>query len=213
MGAAGVLLSSASAFDRTVGSVTVTERVVTLPQDAGKWYISVVGDDKEARYREILSWFDTGRLKDLKRQVHFCVVPRGTAMYQERYADNVKGLPTVRMQKSDGTVVYEMAGVKLPASADELNASMASSVTLMREANATCPRRCRPQPQPAPQPDVKPSLDPEPQPLDDGGQPSVEVPAEVPSWGLALLVCGGFMVGIGSGYGRKLYEKVNPSVK
>jgi len=34
--------------------VIAQERVVTLPADQGKWYVSVVGETNDARYREIL---------------------------------------------------------------------------------------------------------------------------------------------------------------
>ena len=69
----------------------------------------------DARYNEVLGWFDSNpSLAKLKDQVHFCPVASDTAIYKERYSANVKGLPTVRMQKSDGTVVYEAAGRTFP---------------------------------------------------------------------------------------------------
>ena len=94
----------------TVNGVLAEERVVNLPQDQSKWYVSVVGNAADSRYNEIVGWFDTNAsLKKLKNQVHFCPVTSDTAIYQARYASNVKGLPTVRMQKADGTVVYKSA--------------------------------------------------------------------------------------------------------
>ena len=86
----------------TVNGVLAEERVVNLPNDQGKWYISVVGDANNARYNEILGWFDNNpNLAKLKDQVQFCPVTSDTAIYKERYAPNVTGLPTVRMQQPD----------------------------------------------------------------------------------------------------------------
>ena len=98
-------------FADTVNGVLAEERVVNLPNDQGKWYISVVGNANDARYNVVLGWFDSNpSLAKLKDQVHFCPVANDTAIYKERYSANIKGLPTVRMQKPDGTVVYEAAG-------------------------------------------------------------------------------------------------------
>jgi len=148
--------------------VLVQEHVVNLPQDQGKWYISVVGDANDARYRTVLSWFDTHEnLKHLKDQVHFCPVKSNTAIYKERYAPNVKGLPTVRVQDSKGVVIYEVAGLAIPLTPDALYAAIANDVQVAQGCRPILPwrremeRRCRPCPQPNPQPQP----DPDPQPL------------------------------------------------
>jgi hypothetical protein len=207
----------------TVNGVLVEERVVNLPQDQGKWYVSVVGNATDARYREIVGWFDAhASLKKLKNQVHFCQVTSDTAIYQARYAGNVKGLPTIRMQKPDGTVVYEAAGKNIPLTAGGLNGAIAGAVNTAsglrpvlpwrREMERRCPGPC---PNPNPQPNPQPQPDPEPQPIDDNGPPNVdpEPQSELPLWGLALLCLGGVLVGLGSGYGHKLYDKLHPRVK
>src|SRR3990167_287749 len=110
----------------TVNGVLAEERIVNLPQDQGKWYVSVVGNATDSRYNEIVGWFDTNAsLKKLKNQVRFCPVTSDTAIYQVRYASNVKSLPTVRMQKPDGTVVYEAAGKNIPMTVAGLNGALA----------------------------------------------------------------------------------------
>jgi len=207
-------------FADAVNGVLAEERVVRLPQDSGKWYVSVVGNVCDARYKEIVGWFDANpSLKKLKNQVHFCPVASNTGIYRERYARNVKGLPTVRMQKPDGKVVYEASGRNIPMTAAGLNGALANSVFAATGCRPILPwrrdmeRRC-PGPCPTPQPEPQP--DPEPQPLDDGGPPIVDpVPEteDLPLWGLALLVNGGFLVGIALGYGRQLYQKIHPPVK
>ena len=205
-------------FADTVNGVLAEERVINLPQDQDKWYVSVVGNANDARYDEILGWFDSNpNLAKLKDQVHFCPVASDTAIYKERYSANVKGLPTVRMQKSDGTVVYEAAGKNLPMTAAGLNGALAGAVSDSQGLRPILPWRRdtdnrlndleRPKPQPQPQPD------PEPQPIDDGGTPTVEPDAALPDWLLAPICGAGFVVGLGLGYGKKLKEKLSSAGK
>jgi hypothetical protein len=208
----------------TVNGVLAEERVVTLPNDQGKWYISVVGDADNARYNEILGWFDNNpNLAKLKDQVQFCPVTSDTAIYKERYAPNVAGLPTVRMQQPDAAVVYEAAGKDIPMTAEGLNAALAGAVGKAQGLRPILPWRRdadnrlnnleRPKPQP------QPNTDPKPQPIDDGGKPEV-VPPDVPEpevtlpgW-LMVPVCGaGFAIGFCLGYSKKLHEKLLPAAK
>lgn len=163
--------------------VLVEERVVSLPQDSGKWYLSVVGDPRDTRYREILAWFDASEdLKNLKAQVHFWQVASDSAIYRGRYAANVGGLPTVRMQQPDGTVVYEASGDSLPMTAEGLYGALAGGV-LDAQGIRFLPwrremeRRC-PGPGPCPTPSPEPAPEPEPQPLDSGGAPVIDRPVE-----------------------------------
>ena len=205
----------------TVNGVLAEERVVNLPQDQSKWYVSVVGNATDRRYREIVGWFDTNAsLTRLKNRVRFCQVTSDTAIYQARYAGNVKGLPTVRMQKPDGTVVYEAAGTNIPMTAGGLNGALASAVSNVQGLRPILPwrrdmeRRC-PGPVPRPQPNPQPQPDPEPQPIDNNGPPNVdpEPRAEPLLWVLALLCVAGVLAGIAGGYGRQLYSKLHPGVK
>ena len=206
----------------TVNGVLAEERVVNLPQDQGKWYVSVVGSATDARYDEIVGWFDSNAsLKKLKNQVQFCTVTSDTAIYRERYAPNVKGLPTVRMQKADGTVVYEAAGKNIPMTAAGLNGALAGAVSTAQGIRPILPwrrdmeRRC-PGPCPSPQPNPQPQPDPEPQPIDDGGMPHIDdQPAESPApWGwLPPLCVAGLAVGIACGYGKQLCQKLHTAVK
>jgi len=39
----------------TVNGVLAEERVVTLPQDQSKWYVSMVGNATDSRYNEIVA--------------------------------------------------------------------------------------------------------------------------------------------------------------
>jgi hypothetical protein len=212
----------APCFADTVNGVLAEDRVVNLPNDQGKWYISVVGNANNARYVEVLGWFDSNpSLARLKDQVHFCPVTSDTAIYTERYAPNIKGLPTVRMQKADGTVVYEAAGKDIPMTAGGLNGALAAAVNEARGLRPILPWRRdadnrlnnleRPKPQPQPQPD------PEPQPIDDGATPDLEPEVGLLAWIVAPLCCLSLLVGLGLGYGKKLIaklkEKLTPAAK
>lgn len=189
----------------TANGVLAQERVVNLPNDQGKWYISVVGNAGDAAYRRVLGWFEANAsLKDLKNKVHFCPVTSDTAIYQARYASNVKGLPTVRVQQPDGTVVYEASGKNLPMTAEGLFGAIASAVNTAQGIRPVLPwrremdRRC-PRPGPSPTPNPPPQPDPEPQPIDDGGPPDLESPVEsvLPVWWAMLLALAiGAVVGV-----------------
>ena len=199
-------------FADTVNGVLAEERVVNLPNDQAKWYISVVGNVNDTRYNEVLGWFaSNASLSKLKSQVHFCPVTTATAIYKERYAKNVQGLPTVRMQKSDGTVIFEAAGKNLPMTAAGLNSAFAGAVGVAQGILPILPwrrqmeKRC---PCPGPTPGPEPNPDPEPQPIDDGGTPDVEPDAALPGWLLAPICGAGLLIGLGLGYGKKLKEKL-----
>jgi hypothetical protein len=210
--------------DRANG-VLAEERVVNLPNDQGKWYISVVGNTNDARYNEIVGWFTSNTsLAKLKNQVHFCLVTTNTTIYKERYAKNVKGLPTVRLQNAQGAVVYEAAGKNLPMTAAGLNGALAGAVN---EAQTILPwrrymeRRCpgpNPCPTPGPRPDPGPTPGPDTGPdeapsIDDGGTPAVEPAQAAMDWLLAPICGAALLFGLCLGYGRKLYKKLVPAVK
>lgn len=183
----------------TVNGVLAEERVVNLPNDQGKWYISVVGDARNAQYQTILKWFGQDpALRKLKSQVRFCPITSNSTIYKTRYSMNVKGLPTVRFQNSQGVVIYEAAGKNLPFTAQGLYGAFANNVAKAqgrpilpwRRNRYPCPGPCpRPSPTPAPAPDPDYGLDPEPQPIDDGSEPEFEpVQSSFPPLWLMLTV-------------------------
>ncbi len=148
------------------------EQIVNLPQDQNMWYISAVGEKGQV-YDNLLAKFDAGKLKTLKQQVHFCPVTTDTAIYAERYKNNVKGLPTVRVQEADGAIVYEASGEAINVSGDSLFLEIASAVK-RRELLPWRRNHSRPQPQPSPQPQpIIPFVDPAPAPLNNGGAPDL----------------------------------------
>jgi hypothetical protein len=107
--------------------IVVEERIVDLPQDADKWFVSVVGAPGNKQYSQLIQWFDNNeKLYKLRAQVHFWNVPFGSKAF-ERYRDNVTDLPLIRVQQSDGYVVFEARGEEIPSTSDQLYVDIAVS--------------------------------------------------------------------------------------
>lgn len=196
-----ILLCSTTCFAENYG-VAVKERVINLPEDGQKWYISVVGEATNARYQEVLSWFESvDGLKTLKSKVHFCPVTTKSPTFIERYSPNVKALPVVRVQSADGVVLYESAGNKIPMTGEGLYSAIASAVNGSEELLPWRRRHANPAPvTPGPDPVTPIDTDPAPGPIDDGGAPVIEdVTPEWPLWLVPLL----FVVGLGVGVIQK----------
>ncbi len=173
-------------FADKVNGVLAEERIINLPNDQGKWYISVVGDTRNAQYQTILKWFrQDPALRKLKSQVRFCPVTLNSTIFKTRYATNVGGLPTVRLQNSQGVVIYEAAGKNLPFTAKGFYGAMANSVLkaqgrpiLPWRRNRVGPGPAGPCPQPNPVPAPYEVPDPVPQPIDNGNEPEFELEPE-----------------------------------
>lgn len=162
------------------GDSITQERVVNLPNDSGKWFISIAGNRGDRRYDILLNWFDTSaKLNKFKVQVHFWKVDSNTPLYQRRFAPNTKVLPVVRVQKPDGTVVYQTSGVNIPTNALGLYSEIAKAVNTSQCPDGRCPIRPRPKPRPDPQPEPQPKPQPTPSPEPAPDQAPV-VPDTVP---------------------------------
>ncbi len=157
----------------TMDGVLTEEHVINLPQDQKAWYLSIVGDGE--RYANLIDLFENDtQLRSLRDQVKFCPVETNSNLYRERYAANVSGLPTVRLQEANGTVVYEASGDNLPFTAEALYGAIADSATgtegIFRPwRNGGRPllpwrrkmeNQCRPRPQPCPAPMPAPAPGP-----------------------------------------------------
>jgi hypothetical protein len=202
-----------------VNGVICEERVINLPQDQGGWYISVVGAIGDANYQRVLGWFNTdAKMKKLRDTVHFCPVATDTAIYRERYAMTtglykITALPCVRLQRSDGSVVYQACGKNIPMTSQGLYGALANGVQMSEGIFPILPwrremeRRC-PCPQPNPNPNPNPDPDPEPQPIGPPDAPDVpEVESDLPPvWLIVLMLVAG--VGAGVAYQwKKTYAK------
>ena len=111
--------------------IEARERVFDLPQDEGKWFVSVVGEKEDERYNIMLSWFGSNAdLAEMKSQVHFHEIIKDSIAFKERYAKNVSKFPTIRVQKANGYVVYEASGDAIPDTAARLLAGVGRATLL-----------------------------------------------------------------------------------
>ena len=194
--------------------VLTEERIIDLPRDQEAWYLSIIGDGDS--YEGLLGWFENdAQLRALRDQVKFCPVATNSNLYRERYAANVSGLPTVRLQESDGTVVYEASRENIPFSAGALYNAMADAATgtegifrpwrnggrplLPWRRRMEDQLRRQPQPQPCPAPAPAPT--PGPLIINPIGPPKFTEPEpEGVSGGIAILLSLASLLG-GGGLG------------
>jgi len=94
------------------------------PEDT-RLHISIVGEKSDVQFQQLTAWFENS---ELARQVRYHKIKAGTAIYRERYAPNINGLPTVRVQQPDGVVIYEAAAEYLPGSAQALDRTLRRSI-------------------------------------------------------------------------------------
>lgn len=155
-------------FD-TLGGVKFTEeRVLVLPQDQGKYYLTLFGNPMDATYSKLKLWFKVNSLlRGLRDQTHYNEVDSNSAMFAKHYAKDVPSLPYIRLQRPDGVSIFEMGGPDVPVSPEAVSHSINTECFRRwrnRCPDGSCPSTPSPdQPnQPAPNPILD---DPEPQPL------------------------------------------------
>lgn len=149
------------------------ERVITLPQDQGKWYVSIFGEKSDPQYQKLQSWFKTNDgLKSLRSQVHFNEYSPDQLRFK-RYAKDMPALPFVRVQTEKGSVASEYSAQFIPISADALYNGIrtdltTSDTTHLRRWRLFCPRPPCPGPGPGPGPGPCPCPTPpvDPPPVD-----------------------------------------------
>lgn len=190
----------------TICLAEATERVAP-PQDQEKMYLSVVGDQADPEYHSLLLWFTTNKdLAALKKSTHFRPVTTRSAIFRERYADNVPGLPCVRLQKPSGAREYESGGDDLPKSAEALLNEIERSTNQIlpwrrRIERRSCPEGdCDPTPEIDYQ-DVPPVFEePEPEPEPEG----------ISVWVAFLAAFTGSVIGTGIGVFRSVKQESGP---
>ena len=138
------------------------ERVLTLPQDQDKWYVSVFGEDNSDSFLRVKAWFTSHEgLVSLRNQSHYAEYPTSSAHYQQRYKASVPALPCVRVQDAKGVVISEFYGEYIPMSAEAMYRGITADI---EDGTANCFRRRRCQPQPKPEPKTEPAPAPVPPP-------------------------------------------------
>jgi len=141
----------------------VQERVLTLPQDQGTWYLSLFGNPADEKFQELQGWFksDKGLVK-LKGQVRYNEYYPGQLRYQQRYATGMPGLPCVRLQNEKGLVTSEFWAEYIPLSSAALYRGIREDLQDKASWGCLRRRRCPYKQPPAPQPPLPPVVVPEP---------------------------------------------------
>lgn len=188
----------------------VAERVLTLPQDENKMYLSVFTGGENY---EVL--FDVGPVAEFKTQTHFNVYPTNEKMFQDRFASYVgTQTPSVLLTDAKGKVLYCARYPDIPGTAGELADELYQSLPM---GSYTCnpnrtiggPRRvtpvnydCRPKPSPSPSPSPSPTPTPPQVPV---VRPNT---VQNVALGLAIAVAvGGFVAGALVGAGGKAFNR------
>jgi hypothetical protein len=197
--------------------VLAKEHIVNMPQDQGKWHISVISDKGDNR---ILDWFDSNsKMKSLKNSVHFHYVTTDSAIYKERYAANegnakITALPCVRVQNAEGVIAYQVCGNQIPMTTEGLYAAISEAVNGAGDRKEILPWRhnhSNPTPKPEPEPDPIPA--PEPIVPVTPDTPAVEPDNSGPTViGIAICIAG-LVIGIGIGQWKKLQDKIATKAK
>lgn len=101
------------------------ERIIKLPQDSNKFFVTVIGNPNDVRFNQIKGWFkDVPELAKLKGETHFNAISTTQADYKERYGKTVSAVPLIRVQTAKGAVVYQVSGTNLPMSGQALSRSI-----------------------------------------------------------------------------------------
>lgn len=141
--------------DAAYGVRYATEKVVELPRDNGKPYLTVIGSNADPRFHVLKEWFEQNEtLAAIAGQTHYNPIAIEDPRFSERMADEYPVTPCVVLQ--DGRTfakVVEFTDAELPMTADAL------ATGLNRKASAAeCfgLRSHRQDAAPAPRKDTKP---------------------------------------------------------
>lgn len=188
---AGEDMANAKA-DAAYGVKYTEERVINLPQDQGKSFLTIVGKEGETKFEELKEWFKTNkRLKGLASQTHFNTYPNTNPTAVDRFA-GVKTFPIIRLQNAKAQRIFEIKGKDIPMSADALANAIERDVKVYTKAQLTegplgifgrnrnnkdnCPdcnnvnNRRKDRRDERRNDNAAPDEDPEPQPLDDSDE-------------------------------------------
>lgn len=108
--------------DRGYGVRYTKERVVHLPQDGNKFFVTVFGNPNDPKFNEIKGWFvNVPELAKLKAETNFNAISTTSVDYRDKYAKHVATTPTIRVQTAAGGVVYQVSGASIPMSGQALS--------------------------------------------------------------------------------------------
>lgn len=101
------------------------ERILELPRDGNRMFVTVFGNPKDAKYQDVKQWFkDVPELANIRKQTHFNVIDTTSPDFKVKYGKTVPAAPLIRVQTATGGVVYQVSGNNLPLSGEALSKSM-----------------------------------------------------------------------------------------
>lgn len=107
------------------------ERIIQLPQDQDKFFITIFGSPNDSKFQAVRAWFnDVPELAYLKSQTHFNTVTSDSPDFRAKYSKGISDLPVVRVQTATGGVVYQASGDNLPLSGQALSRAINSECLL-----------------------------------------------------------------------------------
>ncbi len=138
----------------------IEERIVNLPEDSGKYWLTLflpknpIGNDETSI---LLSWFEThSGLNHIASNTRNWTLDEQNPYYKSKYGHredlSPDKFPILTLQMPDGKICYKVSSGNFPKSANQLYEEIAESI-----------ERCFPRPKP--KPDIKPVPKPQPQPI------------------------------------------------
>lgn len=111
--------------DATGGVMYQSQRVIDLPQEQNKLYVTVIGDPASDRTQELTGWFSNHpTLVKVKNATQYSVMDTTSPMYLGRVSQSQAfappSLPCIRVQSADGQIIYQVSGNNVPLSAEGL---------------------------------------------------------------------------------------------
>lgn len=99
-------------------------RIVKLPQDANRPFLSIYGKPDDPKVKQLKTWFDkNAELHGIKVQSHYNFIDMTQRGNIEKYGPSIPALPCVRIQEFDGKPVYQVSGKNIPMSAEAMSKS------------------------------------------------------------------------------------------
>lgn len=204
----GYLIANAQA-----DSPSVQERVITLPQDGGRWYLTIYGATHDQQYQTLRLWLQThDGLSTLRSQTHYNEYITTNTRYQ-RYAASLPGPVCIRLQNSKGVVTSEFWSDNIPLTAEALFNGIKKDLKDKTSWGCINRKRC-PTPAPTPAPAPAPAPVDTPPVLED--EPPVIEPEPKPSFPWILMVVVAIIgagIGLGQGFKKEHLDSKQKSTK
>lgn len=191
------------------------ERVIVLPRDGGRWFLTIYGDAADPQYQKLQGWLQTHNgLSTLRSQTHYNEYIPTDTRYQ-RYAASLPGPVCIRLQNSKGIVTSEFWSDNIPLTAEALFKGIKKD--LKDKTSWGClDRRRNPAPAPSPAPTPAPApapVDTPPVLEDDEQEVEPELEPTFPWILTAVVSVIGAGIGVGQGFKEEHIDSKRKSTK